>query len=110
MEPILYKGDTQILGSGDFIKASGVQAVFQRGEILLNMRCGRFYLSPESGVLFNDEDLEDLERMELLINEALAPVEGLSARLLSMEDGKALIKLIYRGETKECEVAFDEQL
>ena len=110
MDVIIKDGDPVQAGSGELLKAQGVQALFQRGEILMNMHRERFYLRPEMGTCLSEEDFGEPEKVELLLNEALTPVEGLTARVTEINGLTAKVRLMYGDLTKECEVTFNEYI
>ena len=110
MDVIIRDGDVIPAGNGEFKKTQGVSALFQRGEILMNMRRERFYLRPEMGTCLNAEDFREPEKVEMLLNEALAPVEGLTARVIGIDGLTASVRLSYGDLTKECEVTLNEYI
>lgn len=110
MDVIIKNGDTVPIGNGDLAKVTGAEAIFQRGEILMKMKRGRFYLDPEMGAALSGKKLCDPERIEMLLNEAITPVEGLTARVMDIKDGSIKVKLFYKNSEKECEVIPDEYI
>lgn len=102
--------DSLTQANGEFVCIYGEEEIFQAGLNLLTLKKGKYYLSPNLGHQITAEVLSDLKQTELLVNEALYPIDGLSAVLTEIQDNiiKGIFK--YGSNTLEFEVEINADL
>lgn len=102
----IQNGDVVLDSGGRFVRIFGVDAKFQRAMICINTKVGGFVYNRKLGSQIKSVDIANpfaKERLELLINEALAHFENTKAEVVSV--GKmALIQITIDGETRTEEV------
>ncbi len=103
---VINNGDICPVGNGDLLSVCGVDVMFNRAIILMSIRKGEFYLSPNMGVNITANQSYTLAELEMIFNEAIASIGGVSVKVVSINDRVANVRLKYNNFSKDCVVRF----